>query len=86
MTLTEKLQGIYNTPFKAMDKINSVKLKLSIAEGEEKKSKVSLFPSLESSFVKENKLALSQTILNDILYLIIVATNKTQLIKLHYNY
>lgn len=63
--VNRKLQGSYNTPFQVMDKINSVKLKLSFAEGEAKKNKVSLFPSLES-FVEENELLLNQAILNDI--------------------
>lgn len=63
--VNRKLQGSHNTPFQVMDKINSVKLKLSFAEREAKKKKISLFPSLES-FVEENELQLSQTVLNDV--------------------
>ncbi|RZF36798.1 hypothetical protein LSTR_LSTR017689 [Laodelphax striatellus] len=35
-----KLQGSYNTPFQVLDKINSVKLKLSYAERKQKKLSV----------------------------------------------
>lgn len=58
-------QGTSNTPFRVCDKINALKQKITFADDEAKKSKVSFFPSL-STFVEENELSLSKTVLSDI--------------------